>query len=252
MSIPANESISNAQTSLRNKATDPSQKANELGKNDFMNLFLTQMSNQTPTDPMDSGAMMTQISQLGSMEQLENLNAEMIALNATQKDIARFQALGFLERDVLMETDGLELFQGSGKPVYYSVDRDAESIRVAVEDWEGLPIYTQQFGLTPAGKHRFVWDGKNDEGVAMDDGKYQLNFHAEYTDGSSAKLRTYDTGKVTQVEYKNGEPWVKTNRGLIPLSKIRAIDNSSERLFGNLTPLAPVPTLPPKEMIKKN
>ena len=225
MSIPTNESISNAQTSLRNKATDPSQKANELGKNDFMNLFLTQMSNQTPTDPMDSGAMMTQISQLGSMEQLENLNAEMIALNATQKDIARFQALGFLERDVLMETDGLELFQGSGKPVYYSVDRDAESIRVAVEDWGGLPIYTR---------------------------KYQLNFHAEYTDGSSAKLRTYDTGKVTQVEYKNGEPWVKTNRGSIPLSKIRAIDNSSERLFGNLTPLAPVPTLPPKEMIKKN
>ena len=252
MSISTSESVSNAQTSLRNLAASSSQKSNKLGKNDFMNLFLTQMSHQTPTDPMDSGAMMAQISQLGSMEQLENLNAEMKSLNATQKDMAKFQALEFLDRDILLKTDGITLAQGTGEPIYYSVDKEAENIHVTVEDREGLPIYTQQFGLTPAGKHRFVWDGKNNEGVLMEDGNYQVKFNAQYIDGSSSILEIFDSGKVTRVEYRKGEPWVRTKKGLIPLTKVTAIDNSSERMFGNVLPLPPIQTLPPKDMIRKN
>ena len=252
MPISTSENISNAQTSLRNLTASSSPQKNELGKNDFMNLFLTQMSNQTPTDPMDSGAMMTQISQLGSMEQLENLNAEMKSLNATQKDIARFQALGFLDKDVLTATDSVSLVQGTGKPVYYSVDKEADTVQVTVEDQEGLPIFTQQLGLTPAGKHRFLWDGKNNEGTMMGDGTYGLRFMARYLDGSNSPLRTFDSGKVIRIEYKKGEPWAKTKNGSIPLAKITTIDNASERAFGNATPLPRFTALPPKDLIKKN
>lgn len=251
MSVTTNESISNAQTSLRNLTAKPSKQSNELGKNDFMNLFMTQMSNQSPTDPMDSGAMMTQIAQLGSMEQLENLNTEMKSLNSTQKNIARFQALQFLEKDVLQETNDITLAHGVGKPVYYSVDKEADNIQVTIEDQEGLPILVQQLGITPAGKHRFLWDGKNKEGVMMGDGNYRVRFQARYVDGSTNRLPTYLSGKVSQVEYRNGEPWVKTKNGMIPLAKIKTIDNSSERVFGNSTPLPPIQTIPPKEMITK-
>jgi flagellar basal-body rod modification protein FlgD len=109
MSIDTQVRVSNAESSLRNKAAASGKADEELRKQDFMNLFMSQMSHQDPMDPMDSGSMMTQLAQLGSMEQLENLNGEMKSLNTTQKDIARFQALQFLEKDVLMETKEVEI-----------------------------------------------------------------------------------------------------------------------------------------------
>ena len=41
-------------TSLRNKASTNSEDGKRLGKQDFLNLLMTQMANQDPLDPMDS------------------------------------------------------------------------------------------------------------------------------------------------------------------------------------------------------
>ena len=217
-----------------------------MGKNDFMNLFLTQMSNQSPTDPMDSGAMMAQLAQLGSMEQLENLNAGMNRLNASQRNISRFQALQFLEKDVMSETDQVSLTQSNGKPVYYSLDRDVDNLKVIVEEKDGSPVFSQSLGLVQAGRHEFVWDGKNDAGTLMGDGKYNVRFVAGYADGSSSLIKGYNMGKVSRVEYRNGEPWVQTSGGMLPISRVKTVDNTTERAFGNANPLPLIRNLPPK------
>ncbi len=45
-----------------------------LGKNEFLNLLMTQMRNQDPLDPMDSTATIAQLAQFSSLEQMSNLN----------------------------------------------------------------------------------------------------------------------------------------------------------------------------------
>lgn len=250
MSISANETIANAQTNLRNLASK-SKDSHELQKDDFMNLFLTQVSHQSPTDPMDSGAMMSQMAQLGSMEQLENLNNQMKALNSTQGEIARFQALQFLEKDVLLETEQVSLSKGSGNPVYYNLDKEANNIRVSVEERDGTTVLNKELGLTAAGKHRFIWDGKNNENVLMGNGNYKINFIANYVDGTSERIQGFNSGKVTQIEYKDGKPWVKTANKSMPLSQVTTIDNTSQQLFGSAKPLPIMNHLPPKELMTK-
>ena len=59
-------------TSLRNSASKSSNDGKELGKQDFLNLLMTQMSNQDPLDPMDSAGMMQQLASMGTVEQLQN------------------------------------------------------------------------------------------------------------------------------------------------------------------------------------
>ena len=64
MQTNATNSITQASNSLRQFAQKTQGDKGDLNKNDFMNLFMTQVSNQDPLDPMDSAGMMSQLSQL--------------------------------------------------------------------------------------------------------------------------------------------------------------------------------------------
>jgi flagellar basal-body rod modification protein FlgD len=248
MTIDNNQAISQAQSSLRRKATTPAKNSGDLEKQDFMNLFLTQMSNQDPIDPMDSGAMMNQLAQLGTLEQLEKMNGQFTDLNTTQKDISRFQSLLMLDKDVMIEAKNVELFHGTGKPIYYSLNGDANDVKVIIEDSEGLPVFAESLGLTTSGKHQFVWDGKNDEGVLMPDGKYNIRFTAYDQAGNASDLALFSSGKVGQVEYDDGKTWVRMNDQRLPLSKVRNISTLSNRTFGNAEPLPYMTELIPREL----
>ncbi|MBU3917508.1 hypothetical protein KKA14_18395 [bacterium] len=250
MSIDTQVRVSNAESSLRNRAATPSKSDEELRKQDFMNLFMTQMSHQDPMDPMDSGSMMTQLAQLGSMEQLENVNGQLKEMNLNQKEISRFQALGFLDKDVMMSTETVDLVHGSGKPVHYKADQEINNLKINIEDLDGSPVFSQDLGLVTEGKHQFVWDGKNDEGTMMGDGKYKIRLLALKSDGSSSELSTYLSGRVSQVEYRKGQPWATINNSTIPVSKISTVDNMSSRIFDDAKPLQIMQNLEPKGIIE--
>ena len=46
--------------------------AGVLGKDDFLKLLLVELQHQDPTEPMDSGKILTQTSQLASLESAQN------------------------------------------------------------------------------------------------------------------------------------------------------------------------------------
>jgi len=87
-------------TGLRNRASTNSTDGKELGKQDFLNLLMTQMANQDPLDPMDSAGMMQQLAAMGTVEQLQNLNNQTAKLMAIQQQIARATAGSLLDKDV--------------------------------------------------------------------------------------------------------------------------------------------------------
>jgi flagellar basal-body rod modification protein FlgD len=55
----------------------------------FLNLLVTQLKNQDPTNPMDSNAMTAELAQFSQLEQLENLSSQFSqVLSTTQESYA--------------------------------------------------------------------------------------------------------------------------------------------------------------------
>lgn len=58
------------------------QAQHDLGKDDFLKLLITQLSNQDPTSPMDDTQFIAQMAQFSTLEQMTNMNAEFAKMNS--------------------------------------------------------------------------------------------------------------------------------------------------------------------------
>lgn len=64
-----------AASSVYTSATSTARPSQTMDSQMFLKLLTTQLQNQDPSSPMDSGQMISQTSQLASMEQLTNLSS---------------------------------------------------------------------------------------------------------------------------------------------------------------------------------
>ena len=243
--INAQQTLNNAAQNLQNQSRKAHGKDGGMGKQDFMNLFMTQMSNQNPTDPMDSSGMMAQMAQMGSMEQLQNLNEGVASMNKSQATMINMQAMEYLNKDVMIDGSEMELSQGQPRALYYDLNQKADHVRVLVEGPDGMPIYKQDLGLVQPGNHRFTWNGKDDAGRQMADGKYNVRVIANHADGSSKELGIYNIARVTGVDFKNGEPRLNANGQSLPMNKITRVDSTLTGLMKEAKPLPMMKELRP-------
>jgi flagellar basal-body rod modification protein FlgD len=90
---------------------------NALGKDAFLRLLITQLQNQNPLDPMDNREFIAQMAQFSSLEQLQNLNATIQALQLMD---AASQAAGLIGHEVtLLSSSGDSTITGTVEAVHF-------------------------------------------------------------------------------------------------------------------------------------
>ncbi|PRN03007.1 flagellar hook capping protein [Pseudomonas sp. LLC-1] len=97
-----------------------------LGQEDFIKLFLTELTFQDPLEPINNREFLAQMAQFANLEQtrVTNENTEnLVAMNATA------QSLGLLGRQVEISTESGESVIGSVSAISFSLSGPVLSIK---------------------------------------------------------------------------------------------------------------------------
>ncbi|MBF0278009.1 MAG: flagellar hook assembly protein FlgD [SAR324 cluster bacterium] len=251
MTLAVDQAVNQAGASLRNASSKTQGTGNgkQLGKEDFLNLMMVQMANQDPLDPMDSDQMMQQMAALGTVEQLQGVNAQLGKVVSTQEGIARASAFSYLDKDVEIGTNTLDVREGNVPPASYSLEGPADKVYAHIINEEGEPIRVIKLESQQAGMHSFTWDGTDNDGDQVSNGIYQYRVVATTEDGESINVSQFKKGRVSSVSFENGQAMGVVNGEQIPLTKVKGVNEISGKRFDDALPLPIKKSIQPKQPI---
>ncbi len=170
----------------------------------FLALLTTQLKNQDPLDPMRSSEFTSQLVQFAGVEQSITTNKKLDQLVQLQTSSQLNSAVSFIGKIVEVVSDLLLLKDGAAK-ISYGLDRNAAQTIISITNQNGRAVRSVQ-GETDAGRHEFVWDGRDSNGDLVPDGVY--GFSVVATDGDEETIDTIaaSLGRVTGVEVVDNAP----------------------------------------------
>jgi flagellar basal-body rod modification protein FlgD len=154
----------------------------DLAQEDFLQLMLTQLKNQDPFKPMESGEFLGQLAQFGTVQGLAGLQTSFDSLSSSLVSNQALQASTLVGRSALARTSRIDV--AAGQAVSGAVDLPASSAAaaVAIRDATGQTVRTLSLGAQPSGLASFTWDGLDDNGRPAAAGRY--SFTASYLAGT--------------------------------------------------------------------
>ena len=209
----------NAATSQDIASTASTADKRVLGKDDFMTLLLVELQHQDPTEPMDSEKILTQTSQLATLESAENTNNALEALSKSLSNTQQFSTIAAIGKTADLGSDAISLDEGGTSSFEVYFPSDIEQGTVNITDIDGNSIATIKVGTNPSGVYKFDWDGINASGSAAASGVYRVN--ADYSDPDGNRLQTrLGAYPIESVRFENGNTMVKVGSSYVPLENV--------------------------------
>lgn len=198
-----------------------------MGKEDFLQLLVTQLKSQDPMNPMKDQEFAAQLAQFSSLEQLLNINetlgGQSESTSALADRINRSTAADLLGKDVQAAGDVLG-WTGEGEvPLSFELDGPAEEVTIAVKDAGGTTVFEQNLGVMDEGFHEFAWDGKNADGNEVPYGTYTFAVEAVDSEGESVATDLFANGKVDRVTFGSEGPMLWINGRQVPMDQVRSV-----------------------------
>lgn len=168
-----------------------------LGQDDFLRLMTTQLQNQDPFKPMESGDFLGQIAQFSTVSGIQELQSAFSTLAASLSSSQTLQAASLVGRSVLVPSDSGYL------PAEGALQAAAElpasgQLLVDLVDAGGQVVRSLDLGAQAAGTQRFSWDGLDASGQRLAEGSYTLR--ARLVQGATQQaVGTLAVGRVESV-----------------------------------------------------
>jgi len=210
-------------------ASDSALKPANLNKDDFLKLFMTQMQHQDPLNPMDNTQFLSQLSQFSQLEQIYNVNQNIQDLAASQNSSRDMMLAGLLGKTVKVEASEINLKDQSNISINYDLVNPAEKVVVNIYDADSNPVRTIQALQQDSGQQKFEWDGKDNKGKRLPEGKYTVEITAN-NKGESRWISPYLMGSVSEVTFSQGnDPLIQVENQSVPISKVLQISTVIDR-----------------------
>lgn len=196
---------------------------NELGKDDFLKLFVTQLQNQDPLNPEADTEMAAKLAQFNGLEQMLNVNKSLEKMLAEQNTTRNLQLVNYVGRDVIVDGGRVRITDGKPTPTEYKVENDAAQSVLEVRNSSGILVHQIDLGPVNAGTHSLKWDGKDKDGKSIPDGSYTLSMTARNLDGKPVPVDLTSRVKVTGIDINNKDGGLYSEFGKIKLEQIKSV-----------------------------
>ncbi|WP_321779521.1 flagellar hook capping FlgD N-terminal domain-containing protein [Sulfurimonas sp.] len=203
-----------------------------LGKDDFMKLLLVQLQHQDPTEPMDSQTILTQTSQLATLEASANTNKALASLAASLKSSQNFSSVAAIGKTADLGSNAIGHKKSSTSTFEVYFPQEIKVGTVEILDSKGKIIATMPIDMKDkdgkvldkkaSGVYKFDWDGKLKSGAAAESGIYYVTVSYKNPKGEAQTTRL-GTYPITAVRFENGDVQVKLGSNYVPLNKIKEI-----------------------------
>jgi flagellar basal-body rod modification protein FlgD len=198
-----------------------------MNKDDFLTLFVTQLKNQDPMNPMDGTQFIGQLAQLTQVEQAYNTNSNLEKLISMMNDSSAMSAVSYIGQEVTASGSEVALTSGGEAKISYVVPKTAEQVVVDIKDSNGSTVRTLTQGQTAAGTASLVWDGKNNAGTALPSGTYTFAVKGVDSSGNTFTCDSRTGGKVDGVSFAGSSPVLKVGGLEIPFSSLLSVNGGS-------------------------
>ncbi len=201
--------------------------SNQLDKDAFLKLMLTQMKYQDPSSPMQSHEMAAQLAQFTSLEQLSNINSTLSGMKQQQQPQINYQALNFIGKKVSGDSSKLTRTAGDKEhEFHYNLSADAQKAKIHVSDSEGNIIRKMDIANVKKGENSIKWNGIADDGLEARPGEYIFSIEATTSSGARVFAKTDFQGKITGLNYTPTGPVLLVGQQAIRMSDVKRIEEA--------------------------
>ena len=199
------------------------EKKQELGQEAFLNLMITQLKNQDPFKPLDSGEFLGQLAQFGTVQGLSGLQTSFDGLAGSLVSNQALQAASLVGRSALVESDHGAIAAGGSLDGAVDVPAATGGVRVEIRDAYGQVVRHLELGPQTQGLTRFHWDGLTDAGTPAAAGSYQVVAGYQKDNTTAAAVTLVDASVDSVVFGADGFMVQLRGVGELPFSAVREI-----------------------------
>ncbi len=174
-------------SSLSATKASSSKSNQEVSKNQFLQLLVTQLKNQDPMDPMKDDQFAVNLAQFSQLEQLMDINTKLTSDSSNLSSLA-----SFLGQEVTLNNGSVEAKNGDAGKVTYDLGSDSSAVRLDFLDANDQIVKSIELGQQSAGKHSVDLAHTD-----LADGAYKVKVSGNNPNGVGFSNDTYVTGIIS-------------------------------------------------------
>ena len=194
--------------------TSTTKKKEEVGRDEFLQLLITQLKNQDPEAPVDSKEFAVQLAQFTSVEKLISID-DKLSKQAAQSSSSMATYLG---QEVTLSANQLPVQGGDGGKIAVNLSEAAAGLEVRFLDDKGEVVGTKTFGAQPEGRGSLTLDG-----LQVPDGSYRLEVSAQRANGAGSFAPTVAVSGLVTGFVPGLDPKLIVNGREISMSEVQMV-----------------------------
>ncbi len=198
-----------------------------LGKQDFLNLLVTQMRFQDPLNPSENTEFVAQLAQFSSLEGTQNINSSIEKLAANLESMVRNQsesaatlsnasATSLIGKQVRANIDTINVTLNRSEPIAVNIHSDRPGAIVSFVNSDNKAVAA--LAVDNPGEAQVKWNGVQMDGTPAPPGTYTVRVTSP--DGMQDAGYPYMEGTAEAVEYHQDKISITVNGQPIALSDV--------------------------------